>query len=99
MVQRGFDKILNQIGTPAQSPVPRGNPLGRNEGQTMEKRVDQPIKFKSKKENKPISGGLRKDAKTIKPKEMEDFFQSFVDAIKKSDFTLEQFRDFLLKPA
>ena len=45
--QRSFANILEMIGTPAKSSVPRGNPKGRESGVKLEKRDTQPIHFKS----------------------------------------------------
>jgi len=45
--QRSFANILEMIGTPAKSSVPRVNPKGRESGVKLEKRNTQPIHFKS----------------------------------------------------
>jgi len=44
--QRGFDTLLEQIGTPAAPCVPRGKSLGRLKGQAGPVRTDNPIIFK-----------------------------------------------------
>ncbi|MFT5085607.1 MAG: hypothetical protein ACI9Y1_003668, partial [Lentisphaeria bacterium] len=43
--KRGFFKLLDLIGTPAQKPIQRGNSLGRKNGHKLTKRVVMPIKF------------------------------------------------------
>ena len=47
--QRGFGPVLNHIGTPARPPKQRGNPTGRKQGETQEKRQKKKIIFKSDK--------------------------------------------------
>jgi hypothetical protein len=47
--QRGFYKLLMQIGTPARAPKPRGNPLGRKKGENQPKRTHPPLIIKNKK--------------------------------------------------
>jgi len=47
--QRGFNKLLNTIGTPAKPCVPRGKPLGRAKGEVLPQRLEQPVIFKGKK--------------------------------------------------
>ena len=46
-VQRSFASILEHVGTPANPPKPRGNPMGRKPGTTINKRQTTPIIFKS----------------------------------------------------
>lgn len=48
MVQRQFHQITKMIGTPARTPKPRGNPLGRATGQLMPPRIRHPVIIKSK---------------------------------------------------
>ena len=45
--QRSFANILEMIGTPAKTSVPRGNPKGREFGVKPDKREAHPIHFKS----------------------------------------------------
>lgn len=66
--QRGFNKILQAIGTPAKLPVPRGNPTGRTHGQKQEKRKKNPVIFKTKPIKAQLTNGLRKTATNSKPK-------------------------------
>jgi len=50
--QRGFDLVLQSIGTPAAACVPRGVSPGKLNGQTSLRREDKPIIFKAKKSPK-----------------------------------------------
>jgi hypothetical protein len=43
MVQRSFEGIIRQFGTPARSPKPRGNSPGRLKGMVMALKKDQPL--------------------------------------------------------
>jgi hypothetical protein len=43
LVQRGFVRIIRQIGTPAQPPKPRGNSPSRAEGETQTPRKRHPV--------------------------------------------------------
>ena len=48
-VQRDFERIIREIGTPAQPPKPRGNSLGRTQGTRMPRRERHPVIKKSQK--------------------------------------------------
>ena len=43
MVQRDFERIIRQIGTPAQLPKRRGNPSGRAKGAQNSRRMRHPV--------------------------------------------------------
>ena len=47
--QRGFEKLLDRIGTPASPCKKRGNPQGRKAGTEFAKRTKNPVIFKGKK--------------------------------------------------
>jgi hypothetical protein len=49
-VQRDFARIINEIGTPAKPPKPRGISPGRRKGVKLQPRKALNIIFKSKKE-------------------------------------------------
>lgn len=56
MVLRAFERIISQIGTPAQPPKPRGKSSGRIKGEKPEPRPHQPVIKKGKKgQNLPIA--------------------------------------------
>ncbi|MCP3972822.1 MAG: transposase, partial [Rhodobacteraceae bacterium] len=46
LVQRDFERIVRQFGTPARSPKPRGVSPGRSPGQSPGKRLPQAVVFK-----------------------------------------------------
>lgn len=47
-VQRGFDRIIRQLGTPAKPPKLRGIPAGRAQGTKLPKRTRHPVVVKSR---------------------------------------------------
>lgn len=47
LVQRGFARVIRQLGTPAQPPKPRGIPPGRPKGMKLPKRQRQKVVVKS----------------------------------------------------
>jgi DDE superfamily endonuclease len=49
VVQRDFQRIISEIGTPACSPKTRGNSVGRVQGQTQTKRTKHPVVKKQSK--------------------------------------------------
>lgn len=51
-VQRDFGRIIQEIGTPAQPPKPRGNSQGRSKGTQLERRERHPVIKKRKKTRK-----------------------------------------------
>lgn len=51
-VQRDWHRIIDQIGTPASVPKPRGKSPGRPRGQEQEKRKKQPVIKKTQKNQK-----------------------------------------------
>jgi hypothetical protein len=53
MVQRDFGRIIQQIGTPAQLPKPRGNSPGRVKGTKLERRRRHPVVRKTQKPPHP----------------------------------------------
>jgi len=49
VVQRDFQRIISEIGTPARSPKTRGNSIGRVQGQAQTQRVKHPVVKKQSK--------------------------------------------------
>ena len=49
VVQRDFQRIISEIGTPARPPKPRGNSIGRLTGQVQRRRTKQPVVKKQSK--------------------------------------------------
>jgi hypothetical protein len=52
-VQRDFERIIQQIGTPAEPPKPRGKSPGRVKGEQPPPRKRHPVIKKGKKASKP----------------------------------------------
>jgi len=92
--QRGFDKVLQSIGTPAQKPVPRGNPLGRKLGQQPEKRLASPINFKKNKatsEGKAISSGKERTEQNPLPQNIDDALKILTKMLDEIGVSMEDF--------
>jgi len=51
-VQRDWQRIIDQIGTPGSNPKPRGKSPGRHRGEEQEKRKKQPVIKKTQKKHK-----------------------------------------------
>ena len=75
--QRGFDCVLQSIGTPAAACVPRGVSPGRLIGQASLRREDKPIVFKAKKSSKIGQNinvsGFETKGNISNPKIIDDF--------------------------
>ena len=101
--QRWFSYVLEDIGTPAKKPVPRGNPQGRKLGEEQEKRSKKNIVFKSKaKENlnkKCINAELEKSDQKSDTKKIEKLLKTVATQVESSDLTLEEFCEKLLEKA
>ncbi len=69
--QRGFNKVLNQIGTPAMPCVARGNPCGRIAGDIIQKRESHEIIFKAKRGNQKQAEISKKS--TIEKRKLLEF--------------------------
>ena len=54
VVQRDFQRIISEIGTPARPPKVRGNSIGRIKGQVIRRRTRQPV-VKKQSQKIPIS--------------------------------------------
>ncbi len=52
LVQRDFERIIREIGTPAGAPKPNINDVGREKGMKLPKRPRKPVVYKGKKEAK-----------------------------------------------
>ena len=55
LVQRDMNRIITEIGTPANSPKPRGFGRGRTTGMVQTKRTPHGVIKKGQKEKKPES--------------------------------------------
>ena len=100
-VQRGFHKLLGVIGTPAQKPVPRGNPLGRKTGEKINKRMVKPIKFKKsvvKTEQTNLFSTFEKKATEAKPQNINDILEALNLMLKNIGIPIETFCQFAENP-
>jgi hypothetical protein len=99
--QRGFSTLLDVIGTPAQEPVQRGNPLGRKSGYTIKKRENKPILFKEKKfkpEKIDLSSTFEKKDDKPKPQNINDIFNALHLMLKNVGVSMENFWKFAENP-
>lgn len=101
--QRWFSYVLEEIGTPAKKPKPRGNPQGRVLGATQEKRPKKEIIFKSKpdkkRDEKCIDAEPEKSSKNSDAKKIDKLLKSVTTQLENSDLTLEEFCEKLLDSA
>jgi len=101
--QRGFSEVLSNVQPLAKPPKPRGNPLGRNVGDTQTKRTKHKIVFKSEtKKNKTanaIISGSGKSSTLPKPQKIDDLVQVVQSTLKKISSTTDAFINLLKKTA
>ena len=95
--------MLNNVQRLATPPKPRGNPLGRNVGDTQPKRKKHKIVFKGeKKKNKAtnaIISGSGKRPTLPQPQKIGDLVQVVQSTLKKISSTTDTFIDLLKKTA
>lgn len=94
VAQRGFEKILQQIGSPAKEPVPRGNPLGRKQGQSPGKKLEAPVHFKNNRVNKPklaITSGKENINQNHLPQNIDDLLNMLTFSLDKMGVSVEDF--------
>jgi len=100
-VQRNFEDILLSVGSPAINAIPRGNPKGRQEGDTSTKRVKQQIIFKSKKKaaekDKVNKNSTEKIVKKSDPLKIEDLLNEVKKGLKSLNISLDDFTNQLLE--
>ena len=92
--QRGFEKLLDQIGTPASPCKKRGNPQGRKSGTELVKRSKKPVIFKgSKKKSKEnlIDSASEKTVKNSEPDKINILAGSVAEMLKKLNFSPQEF--------
>jgi len=98
--QRGFHKILNEIGSPAEPCIARGKPCGRINGELLQKRNNCPIIFKGlKREPKPaetIISGLEQPPVSSNIKRIADLLSSVHFSIKSLKISSEEFAKMLV---
>lgn len=93
--QRGFSRLLEEIGTPASACVARGKPQGRRAGEVMPARKKQPVVFKGSKkgENRktPNVKGNEKGAHSSALSTMEELVESLHAELTRLGRTTEEF--------
>ena len=98
--QRGFSALLKQIGTPANSPSPRGKAPGRIAGSTQEARVNKDIIFKTKKPStKPkeiILSDLESDSNISNPKRIDALVEIVQASLTEMNISKEKFSEILI---
>ncbi len=98
--QRGFIKLLDVIGTPAATCVPRGKPTGRKSGDIQIKKESHPIIFKTKKTPEKDAKTISLDSETqpTKPdlQEIDIFLELVQSSLKKIKLTPSEFSKLLI---
>lgn len=97
--QRGFATVLESTGTPAQACRARGNPLGRQLGDSQVKRESQPVIFKTKQPSKKAkNNNLRVSefkAKKSEPQTIEELLKLVHSSLKECALTPDEFTELL----
>jgi hypothetical protein len=92
--QRGFSKVLDQIGTPAHPPKNRKGGEGRQKGAFQLKREDQAIVWKTRSTFKTKSDSSRSSAKGSSPPNLEMNQKDLIKLLKRqilnSNYTLNE---------
>ena len=98
--QRGFRKLLDQIGTPAAECVARGKAAGRKHGDLQVKRPEQEIVFKTKKipqqARKSILSVSNETSDNSKPQRIEQLLGEVKARLNKINMPLSEFAQMLL---
>ncbi len=98
--QRGFNKILKEIGSPAADCVARGKARGRIKGENALKREKHPIIFKNKKtfetEDKSILSSSESTVISSNPQTIETLISSVRSTISIIDISPEKFAQMLI---
>jgi hypothetical protein len=98
--QRGFSTLLNQIGTPANNPSPRGKAPGRIAGSTQEARVNKEIIFKTKKPTTKLKDNilsdLESDGNISNPKRIEALVETVQKSLTEMNISKEKFSEILI---
>ncbi len=93
--QRGFGKILEQIGTPAADCIARGKPCGRIQGEFALKRESKPVIFKHskayKKTDKLILSEFDGTANSSNPKKINALVEIVRSTLKSLQFSTDEF--------
>jgi len=97
--QRGFSRLLDDIGTPARPCVPRGRNSGRKKGESFGKKQEQPIIFKSRKNKKPEQKIIIKEIENTSifsnPLDINGLVRNTLAALQKFNVTTTIFSQML----
>ena len=98
--QRGFTKVLEQIGSPANRCIARGKPRGRMLGESQTKRLPQPVIFKTQKGQNKLAEtnlpGFKKPTLDSNPRKIAELIKLIKTNLDKSNLTLTEFAEMLL---
>jgi len=98
--QRGLSKLLKTIGSPALTCQPRGKPPGRQVGQTVPKREEQPILRKTiqrvPKRFQSIFADLEKRLETLDTQKIIPLKKELKEATHSIDLLRENLMKFLV---
>ncbi len=94
--QRGFEKVLEHIGTPAKPCVARGKPHGRMVGETRPSKANNPIIFKAKKSQEDNNAGSEKEAEISESKKIASLIKLVKTKLKSSALSMNEFAEKLL---
>ncbi len=93
--QRGFDKILEQVGTPAKSCIARGNPCGRMSEEDVQKRERHPVIFKRTKSPKQSAETILSSSEPVtnfsNPKKINDLVKTVRTTLKSLQLSTDEF--------
>ena len=98
--QRGFDKVLEIVGTPAKACVARGKPRGRATGETQPKKETYPIIFKKKKaatsESNSILSGSDSAGQISESQRIDALIKQVQRTLEKFNLTPAEFSEMLI---
>lgn len=92
--QRGFEKLLDQIGTPASPCKKRGNPQGREAGTELAKRPKAPVIFKGSKKKskeKQVTSTSEKTPKNSETEKIDALAEKVAKSLRKMNFSPQEF--------
>lgn len=94
--QRGFAKVLEHVGTPAQPCVARGKPHGRMVGETQPTKVNTPVIFKTKKAQGDNNTASEKAAEISESEKIAALIKLVHTKLKSSELSMNEFTEKLL---
>jgi len=94
--QRGFEKVLDHVGTPAIPCVARGKPHGRMAGETQPKKANSVVIFKTKKVQEDNNTVSEKTSKNSEPEKIAALIKLVQARLKNSELSLDKFAEKLL---